>query len=84
MGHTLLVIFWAIIGWVFMGNYTMDVRNPKRTISQATILGVVGISGIYILVAFQSNLPKKHTEPCLSPTWCALFLGPMPTPSSWS
>ncbi|VFQ42495.1 APC family permease [Desulfoluna butyratoxydans] len=52
MGRTLLVLFWAIVGWEVIGNYTMDVRNPSRTIPQATALGVTGISGIYLLVAW--------------------------------
>lgn len=30
MGSTLLILFWAIIGWEIIGNYTMEVRNPQN------------------------------------------------------
>lgn len=52
MGRTLLVLFWAIIGWEIIGNYTMDVRQPKTTIPVATALAVTIICGVYILIAW--------------------------------
>ncbi len=52
MGRTLLVLFWAIIGWEIIGNYTMDVRTPRRTIPWGTALAATMICGVYILVAW--------------------------------
>ncbi|BCS87657.1 APC family permease [Pseudodesulfovibrio sediminis] len=52
MGRTLLVLFWAIIGWEIIGNYSMEVRDPKRSVPQATALGVSAICIIYFLVAW--------------------------------
>ncbi|WP_432736956.1 APC family permease [Maridesulfovibrio sp. FT414] len=52
MGRTLLLMFWAIIGWEVIGNYSMEVRSPKRTIPQATVIGVVTVSVVYILTGW--------------------------------
>ncbi|MCT4626489.1 amino acid permease [Halodesulfovibrio sp.] len=52
MGETLLLLFWAIIGWEVVGNYTMDVRNPDKTIPRATLIAVGIISSVYGLVAW--------------------------------
>ncbi|GBC61640.1 amino acid permease [Desulfonema ishimotonii] len=50
-GHTLLLLFWAIVGWEILGNYSAEVRTPRKTIPRAAILSVAVISGIYLLVA---------------------------------
>ncbi|WP_027722345.1 APC family permease [Maridesulfovibrio zosterae] len=51
MGRTLLIMFWAIIGWEVIGNYTLEVRAPQKTIPMATAIGTGTICIIYILVA---------------------------------
>ncbi|XPV76316.1 MAG: APC family permease [Desulfovibrio sp.] len=61
MGKTLLLLFWAIIGWEIIGNYSMEVRQPKKTILRATVLGVGAISSIYILVAWALEAVAAQT-----------------------
>ncbi len=62
LGSTLLLLFWAIIGWEIIGNYSMEVRNPERTIPLATIIGVTAVSVVYLLVgwAMHSIESSKH------------------------
>lgn len=52
MGRTLLVLFWAIVGWEVIGNYTEEILNARKTIIISTALSVMAIAGIYILVAW--------------------------------
>ncbi|WP_320009042.1 amino acid permease [Maridesulfovibrio sp.] len=64
LGSTLLLIFWAIIGWEIIGNYSMEVRNPKRTIPLATIIAVCMISVIYLLAGWaMHSVSNGHAEP---------------------
>ncbi|WP_319780345.1 amino acid permease [Maridesulfovibrio sp.] len=62
LGSSLLLLFWAIIGWEIIGNYSMEVRNPKRTIPLATIIGVSTVSIVYLLTgwAMHSIDKSKH------------------------
>lgn len=52
MGRTLLILFWAIVGWEVIGNYTEEIHNSRKTIIISTVLSVLVIAGIYILVAW--------------------------------
>jgi len=51
-GQALLLLFWTIVGWELLGNYSAEVKAPRKTIPQATILSVAIISGIYLMVAW--------------------------------
>ncbi len=49
------ILFWAIIGWEILGNYSLEVKDSKNTIPRAAIFSVAGISFVYILVALALN-----------------------------
>ena len=34
-GYNLLLLFWTIVGWEIVGNYSSEVKNPKATIRKA-------------------------------------------------
>jgi APA family basic amino acid/polyamine antiporter len=66
LGSTLLLLFWAIIGWEIIGNYSMEVRNPKRTIPLATILGVSTVSIVYLMAGWAMHSIAKSNHGSLN------------------
>ena len=66
LGSTLLLLFWAIIGWEIIGNYSMEVRNPTRTIPLATIIGVGTVSVVYLLTGWAMHSIKNSLHDSLN------------------
>lgn len=52
LGSTLLILFWAIIGWEVIGNYVEDVLNPKRTLMRAMKVSVAAVVLVYMVVTY--------------------------------
>ncbi len=52
LGSTLLILFWAIIGWEVIGNYVEDVSNPKRTLMRAMKVSVAAVVLVYMVVTY--------------------------------
>lgn len=52
LGYTLLLLFWAIIGWEVIGNYVEDVNRPEKTIMRAMKISAGAIILVYLLSAF--------------------------------
>lgn len=50
-GYGLLVLFWTVVGWEIIGNYSAEIRDPRRTIPRAVVLSVIVIAGVTLLVA---------------------------------
>ena len=50
-GRTMLLLFWAVIGWEVLGNYTLEIERPNRTIPLAVTLSFLAIAAIYLAVA---------------------------------
>lgn len=50
-GYTLLLLFWCIVGWEVIGNFTADVKDLQRTIPRAVGLSALIISALSLLVA---------------------------------
>jgi APA family basic amino acid/polyamine antiporter len=49
-GYSLLLLFWTILGWEIIGNYSADVRDAKKTITKSIIISVVIIAIIDLAV----------------------------------
>ncbi|WP_445491301.1 APC family permease [Niallia sp. 03133] len=49
--HSLLLLFWIIVGWEIIGNYSAEVKNPKRTIRKAIFLSASVITIVNMLIA---------------------------------
>jgi len=50
VGYSFLLVFWAIVGWEVIGNYSNDVKD-KKTLSNSVIFSAIMVSIIYLLVA---------------------------------
>ena len=50
-GRTILILFWAVVGWEVIGNYSTEVKNPKKTIKRAVIYSFFIVNVVYFLVA---------------------------------
>ena len=61
LGSTLLLLFWAIIGWEVIGNYVEEVQNPKRTIMRAMKISIAVVVLVYLLSTFtlQNSLDQQ-------------------------
>ncbi len=73
MGNTLLLLFWAVIGWEMIANYIEEVENPKRTIMRAMKISLTAIIAIYLLTTlalqtyYQMHKGEVRIEPLLYP-----------------
>jgi len=65
IGYSFLLIFWSIVGWEVIGNYSNEVKDSK-TLKQAVVASAVIVSTIYFLLASAicfANFPLKGVEP---------------------
>ncbi|MBA2840374.1 APA family basic amino acid/polyamine antiporter [Methanococcus maripaludis] len=51
IGYSFLIMFWSIIGWEILGNYSLEVENPEKTIPKAALLSVIAMSVVYLIVS---------------------------------
>lgn len=51
MGYTLLLLFFAVVGWEVVGNFGAEVRNPRRTMVRAAILAGITVGLVSMAVA---------------------------------
>lgn len=50
-GETVLLLFWAIIGWEIIGNYSSQVERLERTIPIAAGISIVVITSTYLIIS---------------------------------
>lgn len=48
-GHSLVIVFWAIVGWEVIGNYSKEVKD-KKTLLKAVIFSSIIVSLVYSLI----------------------------------
>jgi len=51
MGYTLLLLFWAVVGWEVVGNYGAEVTDPRRTVPRAAVLAAIIVGLVSLAVA---------------------------------
>jgi len=61
LGSTLLLLFWAIVGWEVVANYSREVNDPERTVPRAGLLGLAVVSVVYISVALAIQTQSQAT-----------------------
>ncbi|MCS3901227.1 APC family permease [Methanococcus voltae] len=52
IGNSFLIMFWSIIGWEILGNYSLEVEHPKKIIPKSALLAVLIVSTVYFVVSF--------------------------------
>jgi len=74
LGPTLLLLFWAIVGWEVIGNYANEVGNPDRTIPRAGLISLAAVSIVYLIttLTLQTLAPLSTSAPTM-----ALVLEPL-------
>jgi len=60
LGSTLLILFWAVVGWEVVANYSTDVRDPEKTIPRAGLVSLAAVSLVYMVttLALQTLAPE--------------------------
>lgn len=66
LGPTLLLLFWAIVGWEVVANYSKDVRDPEKTVPRAGLVGLVVVSVVYLAVALAIQTQSQASTPSLA------------------
>jgi APA family basic amino acid/polyamine antiporter len=75
LGHTLLLIFWAIIGWEVLANYVEEVRDPSRTMIRAMQISHSAIVLVYLATALAlQNSAHPTMANLLSPVFGSFSL----------
>lgn len=65
-GYTLLLLFWAIVGWEVVGNYIEDIKNPKKTLMKAMTISLIVITSLYLIVALSLQTFNGNTYDIIS------------------
>jgi basic amino acid/polyamine antiporter, APA family len=62
LGVGLIAVFWAYDGWVYITWVSGEVKNPRRNVPLAMVLGVLAVAAIYIAMnlAYLYALPLKE------------------------
>jgi APA family basic amino acid/polyamine antiporter len=47
-GVALIAVFWAYDGWVYITWVSGEVKDPRRNVPRAMVLGVLAVAGIYM------------------------------------
>lgn len=64
VGYSFLLVFWAIVGWEVIGNYSNEVKETK-TLTKAVIFSAIIVSLVYILICLAilfGDFEKKGIE----------------------
>jgi len=59
-GYGLLLLFWTVVGWEVVGNYSGDVRSPEKTIPRAVTFSVciMALVSLSVSAAVQMISPE--------------------------
>jgi amino acid efflux transporter len=62
-GYSLLLLFWALIGWEVIGSYSLEMKDRENTIPKAIILSfsIIAAVSLSVALAFQWVHPKTQS-----------------------
>lgn len=67
-GHSLIIVFWSIVGWEVIGNYSKEVKDTK-TLTNAVKLSAIVISFVYILTTIAICFGQFDTKENFKLVW---------------
>ena len=76
----LIAVFWAYDGWVYITWVSGEVKDPRRNVPRAMVLGVVAVGVIYMamnltyIYAMPSSEISRSTKPSRTPPQLLCFL----------
>jgi len=76
LGSTLLLLFWAIVGWEVVANYSKEVDNPEKTVPRAGVVGLAVVSLVFLCVALAVQTLPRTPSVTVAATMIPL-LGPV-------
>ncbi|BCU81463.1 amino acid permease [Polycladomyces abyssicola] len=78
-GYGLLLLFWALVGWEMIGNYSLEVRDLRRTIPRAIAYSAVVVTLVSLAVAAATQWidPARVPEAGTHSLRLALVLTPL-------
>jgi amino acid efflux transporter len=59
-GYSILLLFWSLVGWEIIGNYSAEIAQPQRTIPKAILLSSVIITLVSLIVAISVQWIDPH------------------------
>lgn len=76
-GTTILILFWAVIGWEVIGSYSNEVKNPQKTINKSIILSFFIVNTVYFLSSYAlQNINLSQFSTSLSKNSLTIILFP--------
>lgn len=64
--YTLLLLFWSVVGWEVIGNYSGELRNPARNLPRAVLASAVIIALVSLAVAVAMQISSQSSPPGVS------------------
>lgn len=62
LGSTMLLLFWTLVGWEVVGNYSGHVKEPNKTIPRAVNISLLIIITVSLSVAAATQLAGADTN----------------------
>lgn len=73
LGRVVFLLFWAIIGWEVIGNYSDQVKDINTTIPAATGISLVVVTSTYLLVSLALGALSKSDQPSITAILASVF-----------
>ena len=60
-GYGLLLLFWTIVGWEIIGNFSNDIKEPEKTMPRAIFISalLIAVISLIVVAALQTKYPQK-------------------------
>jgi amino acid efflux transporter len=75
VGQTAILLFFAFFGWEAITHLSAEFRDPARDVRRATVITVVGVTSLYLSVAFVVVASHTYGGPARDRTAVAYLLG---------